>query len=214
MQLTTSKLRTAGRLRGHGRRGNAIVELGLLAMPMTVLLMGTVVIGLNLGRSIQAAQVNRDAGSMFVRGIDFTAQFNRNILIRLGQGLGLADSGGRGVVYFSKVTWISQAKCNAYVRDAEDDAGCNANQHVIVQRIVIGDPSQRTSTLGTPASNLIDAKGLVKNYVTKSSAIAYFPWMQLADNEYAYVAETYFDSPDFDLPGFQNNTGVYNISVY
>lgn len=208
MKQYTIKPKTAGQLRTRKRRGNAIVELGLLAMPMAMLLMGTVVIGLNLGRSIQAAQVNRDAGSMFVRGIDFSATFNRNILIRLGQGLGLANTGGKGVVYFSKVTWIPQSRCQALSLNP-----CNENKHVIVQRLVIGDPSLRTSTLGTPNS-VLDAKGLLSDYMTNTSAIAYFPWMQLAENEFAFVAETYFDSPDFDMPGFHENTGVYNISVY
>ena len=208
MQLQTTKPKTAGQLRTRKRRGNAIVELGLLAMPMAMLLMGTVVIGLNLGRSIQAAQVNRDAGSMFVRGVDFSATFNRNILIRLGQGLGLANTGGRGIVYFSKVTWIPQSRCQALSLSP-----CNENKHVIVQRVVIGDPSLRTSTLGTPSS-VMDSKGLLSDYMTNTSAIAYFPWMQLAENEFAFVAETYFDSPDFDMPGFHENSGVYNISVY
>jgi hypothetical protein len=78
----------------------------------------------------------------------------------------------------------------------------NSNQHVIMQRLSIGDPSLRASQLGTPASNLIDARGDVANYMTNSTAIADFPWMQLAENEYAWVAETYFSSPDFDLPGY------------
>ena len=92
--------------------------------------------------------------------------------------------------------------------------GCNSNTHVIVQRLTIGDPSLRPSSIGTPGASLILADGSVNNYFTDDSAIATFPYMQLAENEYAYVAETYFDSPDFDLPGFQENTGVYNISVY
>jgi hypothetical protein len=209
MRNESSNLQPAGGLRNRRRRGNAIVELGLLAMPLTVMLMGTVVIGLNLGRSIQASQVNRDAGSMYVRGIDFSAFFNRNILVRLGQGLGLQHTGGRGVVYFSKVTWVPSSKCTDLSLDP-----CNRDQHVIVQRLVIGDPALRASTLGTPNPTSLDSKGLVGSPMTDGSALAYFPWMQLTDNEFAYVAETYFDSPDFDLPGFHENTGVYNISVY
>jgi hypothetical protein len=202
-------LQTKRGIRKRGRRGNAIVELGLVAMPMVVMLLGTVVVGLNLGRSIQAASLNRDAGSMYVRGIDFTADFNRNLLVRIGQGLGFQTSGGRGIVYFSKVTWMPQTKCQSLSLNP-----CNGNQHVIMQRISIGDPSLRASALGTPASNLIDAKGDVSNYMTNSTAVATFPWMQLADNEYAWVAESYFSSPDFDLPGYRTGTGVYNLSIY
>ena len=113
------------RLRAKRQRGNAIIELALLGLPMVGMLMGTVVVGLNIGRSIQTAQVNRDAGSMYVRGVDFSATFNRNILIRLGQGLGLANTGGRGVVYLSKITWIPASKCVAL----GNPAGCNSNTH-------------------------------------------------------------------------------------
>ena len=206
----TLSSRTFRGLRARQRRGNAIIELALLGLPMVGMLLGTVVVGLNVGRSIQTAQVNRDAGSMYVRGVDFSATFNRNILIRLGQGLGLANTGGRGVVYLSKITWIPASKCVAL----GNPAGCNSNTHVIVQRLTIGDPSLRPSSIGTPGALLILTDGSVNNYFTDDTAIATFPYMQLAENEYAYVAETYFDSPDFDLPGFQENTGVYNISVY
>jgi hypothetical protein len=209
MRGNSTSSRPGRGLRARGRRGNAIVELGLLAMPLAVMLMGTVVVGLNLGRNIQAAQFNRDAASMYVRGIDFSASFNRNLLVRLGQGLGLASTGGRGIVYFSKVTWMPSTKCQTLNLNP-----CNSNQHVIVQRLILGDPSLRTSTLGTPTSTLINADGEVANCMTNSSAIATFPWMQLADSEYAWVVESYFASPDFDLPGFRQNTGVYNISVY
>ena len=201
-------LRTARSLRVRGRRGNAIIELGLLAMPMVVLLLGTVNVGLNLGRSIQSAQLNRDAGSMFVRGVDFSATFIRNLLVRLGQGLGLANTGGKGVVYLSKVTWMPASKCTALSLSP-----CNSNQHIIVQRLVIGDPALRASTLGTPGSNLIGPTGIVSNAETNATAVAYFPWIQLAENEYAFVSETYIDSNDFDIPGFQTDTGVYNISI-
>jgi hypothetical protein len=113
MRANIVRFRTNRHLRSRDRRGNAILELGLLAMPLVVMLLGTVVVGLNLGRSIQAASLNRDAGSMYVRGIDFSANFNRNLLIRLGQGLSLSETGGRGIVYFSKVTWMPSTKCTS-----------------------------------------------------------------------------------------------------
>lgn len=200
--------RLAG-LRRRTTRGNAIVELGLLAIPLTMTLMGTVVVGLNLGRSIHAAQVNRDAGSFFVRGIDFTSLQNKKILVRLAQGLGVTETGGTGVIILTKVTWIPQSRCTAL-----NLAGCNANKHVMTQRLVVGNASARQSTLGTPAASLIDAKGLVTDFMVDDSAIAYFPWMNLNENEYAYVSESYFASPGFDLPGFRTGSGVYSISMY
>lgn len=197
------------RLRQRTTRGNAIVELGLLAIPLTMTLMGTVVVGLNLGRSIHASQVNRDAGAFFVRGIDFTSSHNKQLMVRLAQGLGITETGGTGVIILTKVTWIPQSKCTALGL-----SGCNANKHVMTQRITIGNKNARISTLGTPAPAQIDSKGLVTDFMTSNLAIAYFPWMQLVENEYAYVAESYFASPGFDLPGFRTGSGVYTISMY
>ena len=105
--------------------------------------------------------------------------------------------------------WMPQSKCTSL-----NLSPCNGNKHIMVQRVVVGDPSLRASTLGTPASTLLDSKGNIGSAMSNATAVATFPWIQLAENEYAFVSETYIDSPDFDLPGFQDNTGVYNISIF
>ena len=46
MRANIVRFRTNRHLRSRGRHGNAILELGLLAMPLVVMLLGTVVVGL------------------------------------------------------------------------------------------------------------------------------------------------------------------------
>lgn len=185
------------------------MEFALVSMPLVLFLLGVTAVGFNLGRAVQVAQVGRDASSMFVRGVDFSQPGNQNILIRLGEKLGMANGSGRGVVILSKVTFISAAKCQALNLD-----NCNANTHVITQRIVVGNPNLRQSSLGTPDPLLLDARGLVRDYFTEPSAVANFSDVQLYDDEFAYVAETFFSSPDLEFVGFNSGVGNYSRAIF
>lgn len=191
------------------QKGSAVVEMALMSWPLLFMLMGVSVVGFNLGRNIQVTQICRDAGSMFVRGIDFSKDSNKDLLVRLANPMGLQKTGGNGVVYLSKITYISQAKCTALGLTP-----CNANQHVIMQRLVIGNPSLKASEMGTPNAALLDTKGLVTNYFQEASAVANVPYVSLVDGEYAYIAETFFPSPDFDLVGYQVGTGNYTRALF
>lgn len=186
-----------------------MVEMALMSWPLLFMLLGVSVVGFNLGRNIQVSQICRDAGSMYVRGVDFSKDSNKDILVRLSNPMGLQKTGGNGVVYLSKITYISQSRCTALGLNP-----CNANQHVIMQRLVIGNTSLKSSEIGTPNSNLIDSKGLVTDYYREPSAVANVPFISLADGEFAYIAETYFPSPDFDLVGYRVGTGNYTRSLF
>jgi hypothetical protein len=60
----------------------------------------------------------------------------------------------------------------------------------------------------------VDSQGVVINYFQDASAVANFPFMQLADDQYAYVVEVYFPSPQFDFPGFRTGTGNYARAIF
>jgi hypothetical protein len=171
--------------------------------------MGVTVIGLSLGRFVQAAQVCRDTASMYVRGVDFSKGGNKDILVRLAHGFGMTRNGGNGVIILSKVTWISDQQC----LEAEL-VPCNSNQHVITQRLVVGNQSLRQSKIGTPSVGLLDAIGQVNNYMQEGSAVAVFPFAQLGRGEFAYIAEAYFRSPNLDMAGFHPGTGVYVRAIF
>jgi hypothetical protein len=193
------------RIRKKTQAGNNLVEFALVAMPLVILLLGITTTGLKLARSVQVSQVCRDAASMFVRGVDFSYPGNQDILVELAQGLGLTRTGGPGAVILSKVTYISSTKCTAM----GNPPGCNANKHVITQRVVIGNSSNSSlrSNLGTPSSSLLDSKGIVNNYQTDDSAIATFPMTNLEDDQWAYVAEARF-------PGLFGGGQVYSRAIF
>lgn len=190
-------------------RGNAVIEFALVSWVLLILLIGSAALGLSLARSITCNQVCRAAGSMYVRGVDFSTNGAKDELVRLAGPLGMTRTGGNGVVILSKVTWISAAACTG--------AGlspCNANKHVIMERLTIGNTSLRSSAIGTPNAALIQPNGAVSNYMQDASAVANFPFLQLNTNEFAYVAESYFPSPGFDFAGWYTGTGTYSRYIF
>jgi hypothetical protein len=188
--------------RRKNQRGNNILEFALVAMPLVLLLLGVTTTGLGLGRSVQVAQICRDAASMYVRGVDFSRDGNTDVLVRLSQGLGMTRNGGDGLIILSKVTFIPQQTCTDLSLFP-----CNGDRHVITQRIVVGDPSLRASAVGTPNAGLLDSKGLVRDYIKEVSAVATFPMMTLQNGQYAYVAEVHF-------VGFMGGAPIYSRAIF
>jgi hypothetical protein len=195
--------------RSKNEQGNAVLEFALVSWVLLFLLIGSAALGLNLARSITCSQVCRAAGSMYVRGVDFSTNGAKDELVRIAGPLGMTRTGGSGVVILSKVTWISAAACTA--------AGlspCNSNKHVIMERLTVGNTGLRSSALGTPNSALIQSNGAVSNYMQDASAVANFSFLQLNTNEFAYVAESYFPSPAFDFAGWYTGTGTYSRYIF
>jgi hypothetical protein len=193
--------------RKRGEAGQQVIEFALFTMVLVPLLLGTFVIGMNLARSILVAQIGRDAGSMYVRGVDFSETANQAVLVRLGQRLGMAVAGGKGVVILSKITFIPSGGCTM---------PCNAGQYVITQRITIGNASVRSSSFPFAGAVSLNAHGDVANYVTDPNAVSsgFGSTLTLKPGEFVYVSEAYFPSPDLDLPGLWTGTGVYAATFY
>jgi hypothetical protein len=189
--------------------GTEFIEFALSSLLLFPLMMGVVIIGLNLGRSIQVAQVCRDAGSMYVRGIDFSQPANQNELVRLANGMGMTANGGSGVVIFSKVQYIPASACTGI-------PNCNSNQYVVLQRLTVGATSVTSSRIGPAGTVTTDSSGNVANYMTDPHAVAsnFTNIMTLAANEYAFVAEASFLSLDLTAVGGSSSTGIYARSVY
>jgi hypothetical protein len=205
---------TSGANAGVNRRrrrqsGTEFIEFALSSLLLFPMMMGMIILGLDLGRSIQVAQVCRDAGSMFVRGIDFSQAANKNQLVRLANGMGMTANGGNGVVILSKVQFISASACTGI-------PNCNSNKYVVVQRLTIGNTSVTSSRLGPAGSVSTDSSGNVVNFMTDANAIStnFTSIMTLAANEYAYISEASFLSLDLSTIGGSASTGVYARSVY
>ena len=199
------------------KRGNSLVEFALVSVFIVPLMMGTVSVGMSLGRSIQATTVSRDAGHMFVRQVDFSQPANQDIIVRLAHGMGMTRTGGNGVVILSRIMFIGAAECAA---GGFTTGTCpNYNMPVFTQRIVVGNVAKRTSHFGTPVSTILTSDGQIvpANYLTQASArVANFTGMlALQPAELAYVSEAYFEAPEWSFPQtVYAGTGVYARTIF
>ena len=213
MRNEPKPMRRSPTIRRQSQRGTAVIEFSLVTLTMFVpLLLVSIVLGLNLGRSIQATQVARDAGSMYMRGVDFSLSDNKLLIQRLANGLNMTTTGGNGVVILSTVTFIPASTCAPIL-----PSPCNSDKYVLTERITIGNSGLRTSNFATSGTVSQDASGNVLNYMTDPNAVLSTfgtSVMTLSSGEYCYVSEAYFSSPDFDMPGTASGTGVYRRAIY
>jgi hypothetical protein len=202
----------------HRESGSALMEFSFSTLFWVPLLLGTMVLGLNLSRSIRVTQFCRDAGHMYAYGVDFSQTSNQNLLVQLASGLNITTSGGTGVVIFSTITTIAANDCTAGGLQANSTQCPNLNYNVITKRIVIGNSSVKASGFGTPAAADMDSSGSIPSskFLTDSStrALGFSNLISIASGQYAYVAEVYFSSPDYDWTGFLTGTGVAARSIF
>lgn len=212
----------------HSRRdrrlGSAIVEFVLVAAFFLVpLVLGLLSMGFTLTRSLQVAQLTRDIGRMVVRGVDFSAQANQDLITGsasnpsmpvLARGLGMEGNGGNatggtsgnGVLVMSTLTRVS------------DTCGCNNAGHIVLsRRIIVGNRTLFTSSFGAPASDIVNAStGAISNYTSNATARAdnFSTVLNLTSGELAYMVEARFNFPDLAIPGVLPNPGVSWMSVF
>jgi len=196
--------------------GNAIVEFALVATFLVSLLMGTFSIGMTLTRSVQAGVVSRDAGAMFMRYVDFTLAANKNILVRLANGMGMTTTGGNGVVVMTQITKIGNAQCIAGGLTA---GTCpNNGRNVVIKRVTVGNTAVFTTSFGNPSAAILQSDGTITatNYLNDASvrADAFSSVMTLNDGEFAYISEAYFLTPEINMPGYRDTTYVYQRNIF
>ena len=200
------------RLPGNkNEKGNTIVEFVLVtALVLVPMLLGGMVVGFNLIRSIQANQINRDSGHMYARGVDFSTSSgagNRAVLAYMAPRL--ATTSGTGVVILSEFQYVGPTTCK----------NCNNTGHaVFLQQLSVGNPSLLRSHFGTVPSGSMkqDGSGMVINPYTDPGVQAdgILSVISLSDGDLVYLAETYFSSTDFDIAGFLTPSGVYARAIF
>ncbi|MGH9718669.1 MAG: hypothetical protein ACRD8O_00520, partial [Bryobacteraceae bacterium] len=122
--------------------------------------------GLTLGRALQATQINRDAGHMYAKGIDFTLKKNQQLLERLAIGMNFdRTGGGDGVIIFSQILHVDPATC---APSPPAPVCVNSDLNVFVHRVVAGNSGLRSSNYGTPGT--VNPDGSVPAYTTTTSA--------------------------------------------
>ena len=203
--------------RKSSERGSTLVEFVLcFGFVWVPLFLGTLVLGFNLVRAIQVTQVCRDAGHMYAFGTDLSQPAYQNMLVSLAPGLNMTTNGGNGVIILSTVTYADQNACNA----ASLTSSCpNLGQAVIMRRIVIGNANLHLSSFGTPASSIMDSKGNISNtnYLSNASAVApnFLNLVPLqSSTQFAYIAEMWVTSPDYNWWSFLGNSGSSARAIF
>jgi hypothetical protein len=200
------------------RSGSALMEFSFSTLFWVPLLLGTMVLGLNLSRSIRVTQFCRDAAHMYAYGVDFSQTGNQSLLLRLASGLNITATGGNGVVIFSTITYIAASDCTAGGLGANSSQCPNLNYMVFTKRIVVGNSSLKASAFGTPNPSDMDSSGSIPSSKflkdTSTRAVGFSNYLTVASGQYAYVSESYFSSPDYDWTGFLTGTGVAARNIF
>ena len=199
----------------RGRQnGSAVMELALFMSVAAPLLMGLTFVGIRLGRGIQATQLTRDVGHMYVLGADFTVAGTQAIAQSLAGGFNLA-SNGTAVLILSRVAKVQQVDCTA-----AGLANCpNLGQPVFTQRVVFGNSSLRASNHGTPPAGYVGSKGVIQSsdYCQQTSLIAtgFEAVMTLQPGQATWMVEGYFAMADLNTlnGGNENDHGGFYVRL-
>ena len=205
-EIPEQALRAAG-----GERGVAVLEFALIALPMLIMMFGVVVIGIDLGRAVQVAQLARDADALFMRGAPMYSVSAQNFLIQLGQNMNLQASGGDGLITLSKIQFIPDPACGLPSDSTYPNCTIGANR--LVQRITIGNTTITGSSTHFPTAGAVsyDSLDQVNNYLTDNNAIInnFATSLQLKPLEISFVAEAYFQTTEVSLGSIQTSPGIY-----
>ena len=213
-------LRRVAKRRNRPQQGSSLLEFLLVSILLIFpLLFGTFIFGMRFVRANQVAELCRDAGHMYAYRIDFSQAGSQQVLAQLAQGLKMTATGGNGVIILSTITFVASTDCVAGGYPAGDCS--NVNQTVFTNRIVVGNPSLminsqlQTSAFGTPDSAIVDSSGNIKPtyYLANASAVAsnFSTIIPLNSGQVAYVAEAFFQAPDFNL---LNPGGITARSIF
>ena len=199
--------------------GNTILEFGIVMVFLIPMFTGAFTIGMALTKAIQVSNVARDAVVLMVRsntdpnsGLDLSLTQNQRIIVRAAQGLGMASdaqndpsANGNGVVILSKVIMVGPAECSVGITPAPPGAppwnagNCpNYGSYVFAYRIVIGNGTRWSSTLGNPGGTVqtngtITAVDIASNTSDRAANFATVTGMTLTSGNFALISEMYAD---------------------
>jgi hypothetical protein len=226
-------------IQNRKQRGNTILEFALVMVFLVPMFAGAFTIGLALAKGIQVSNVARDAVVLMVRavtdpnsGLDLSLPQNQRIIVRAASGLGMnADAqqtpnpNGNGVVILSKVVMVGPAECSIGITPAPAGAppwnagNCpNYGQYVFAYRVVIGNGSRWTSTIGNPggavlSNGTISAADIATN---GGDIVATFPTvtgMTLTPGTFGLVSEMYADVSFLNFFSILSNPTLYARSI-
>jgi len=178
--------------------GAAIPLYVLGAIFLVPLTIGVLLVSSNADQGGRANQISRDLASMYAQGVDFSRNENKDIAMRVAEGLGM--DGNEGVVILSKIRVVNDSDC------APGSACLNNGHAVVTERYVLGNAALRASSFGTPARQ-DQATGHVPDWTNDVSARAQDFSAKLKPGEFTYAAECY-------LASRESGTGVYSRVMF
>jgi hypothetical protein len=221
------------------QQGNTILEFALVMVFLVPMFAGSFTIGMGLAKGIQVSNVARDAVVLMVRavtdpnsGLDLSQTQNQRIIVRAAAGLGMnsdtrqdPDPNGKGVVILSKVVFVGPAECSVGIVPAPGGAppwnagNCpNYGSYVFAYRVVIGNGTRWSSTLGKPGGT-VQSNGTItpQDIATNTSdRVTNFPGvtnMTLTPGTFALVSEMYADVSFLNFFSILGNPTIYAHSI-
>lgn len=226
--------------RRRGQHGDVLIEFALVMALLTPLFAGMFCIGMSLAKGIQVSNVCWDAVVLLVdsvtdpnSGLDLSETQNQRIVVRAANGLGMASDAqfdpsptGSAVVILSKVVLVGPNECSQGVVPTPSGAppwnsgNCpNYNQYVFEYRVVIGNGTRWSSTLGTPPSTIVASNGTISavniatNAANRASNMGATGIMTLQPSTFALVSEMYADVSYLNLFSIWQTPIIYSRSI-
>ena len=196
------------------RRGVAIVEFSLSLVFLTPLLLGLLVFGFKLIRSIEMSQITRDLGHMYIRGINFRDPIPIQNAQTMAAQYSLTST-GTSVILLSQIRIATQADCDAANPTTPGVACTNRNLPVYIEQVTLGNSNCGRSAFGQPpldSGQKVTTVDLGNN--SNAQARNFSTVLSLNVGEYAYVAEMINLTPELNIPGMTGATQVYSRTIF
>lgn len=226
-------------MRKQRQRGNTILEFAIVMVFLVPMFAGMFTIGMALTKGIQVSNVAHDAVVLMVTastnpdsGLDLSQTQNQRILVRAAQGLGMnknaandPDPSGKAVVILSKVVMVGPTECTVggkipHATAPFWDAGNCANygSYTFAYRVVIGNGTTWTSTLGSPTGTIqsngtITPQDVAGNTADQDATFSTVTGMTLLSSNFALVSEMYADVSYLNFFGVMKNPTIYARSI-
>jgi hypothetical protein len=219
--------------------GNTILEFAIVMVILIPMFAGAFTIGMALTKGIQVSNVAHDAVVLMVTantnpnsGLDLSQVQNQRIIVSAAQGLGMASdaqndpsSTGNAVVILSKVVMVGPTECSlgGMTPNASapfwDAGNCpNYGSYVFEYRVVIGNGSRWSSTLGNPAGTVqsngtITAQDIASNTSDQDVTFPTVTGLTLLSSNFALVSEMYADVAYLNFFNVMSNPVIYARSI-
>jgi hypothetical protein len=228
-------------------RGSSALEFAIVMGMLVPMFAGAVTLSLALSRDIQVSNVCRDAVVLMVRavtdpssGLDLSQTQNQRIIVAAASGLGMnsdaqndPNPNGNAVVILSQVVLVGPPQCAAGVvpnpngvpNNTPPDYGWNSGncpnygQYVFAYRVVIGNGTRWSSTLGAPppadiqSNGTISAANIAKDTSNRARNMGSAGVISLDLGKYALISEMYADVSFLNLFSIWHTPVLYVRNV-